>query len=144
MCLHELSVVNDTLEVLGTPKKYQWLHNWIIRITIGWIVYIFFYTALSSYILSLDSDIHFVIIYYIFLMNYPKFINILNALIWGIIFGLVYCSRMTFKYLCADRANWVEKFHFTISAIINFNKILITKNHRILEFSIIFYALSTL
>jgi len=124
-------------------KEIPMVHNWIIRITIGWIVYIFFNIAISSHILSLDSDIHFVIIYYIFLMNYSKFINILNALIWGIILGLVYYSRMTFKYLCA-KANWVEKSHFTIFAIINFNKILITKNHRILVFSIIFYALSTL
>ncbi|KYN17870.1 hypothetical protein ALC57_09752 [Trachymyrmex cornetzi] len=47
MCLRKLSEVDDTLEALGAPKEYQRLRNWIIRIIIGWIVYIFFYMALK-------------------------------------------------------------------------------------------------
>ncbi|KYQ49532.1 hypothetical protein ALC60_11397 [Trachymyrmex zeteki] len=42
MCLRELAITDETLEALGTPKEYQRLNNWIIRIIIGWIVYIFF------------------------------------------------------------------------------------------------------
>jgi len=31
MCLHELSIVDDTLEAFDVPKKYQRLRNWIIQ-----------------------------------------------------------------------------------------------------------------
>ena len=41
MCLHEFAVIDDTLEALGAPKEYQRLRNWIIRIIIGLIVYVF-------------------------------------------------------------------------------------------------------
>ncbi|KYN20539.1 hypothetical protein ALC57_07028, partial [Trachymyrmex cornetzi] len=87
MCLHELSVVDNTLEALGTPKEYQRLRNWIIRIIIGWIVYIFFFT--SSYLyrvfLQFDIAINFITIYRTFLSVYPDFVMILSALISGTI-----------------------------------------------------------
>ncbi|KYM96889.1 hypothetical protein ALC62_12444, partial [Cyphomyrmex costatus] len=41
ICLHELSVVDDTLEALGAAKEYRVLRNWILRITIGWNIYPF-------------------------------------------------------------------------------------------------------
>ncbi|KYN20540.1 hypothetical protein ALC57_07029, partial [Trachymyrmex cornetzi] len=86
ICLHELSVVDDTLEALDAPKEYQRLRNWIIRIIIGYIVYIFFSMASSIYALFLGSviPINFVI-YKIFLLQYPQFVIILSALIWGTI-----------------------------------------------------------
>ncbi|KYN09075.1 hypothetical protein ALC57_19044 [Trachymyrmex cornetzi] len=40
-CLRELAIVDHTLEVLGTPKEYHRLRNTIIRIIIGWIVFVF-------------------------------------------------------------------------------------------------------
>jgi len=92
MCLHELSLEDNTLEALGIPKEYQQLHNWIIRIIIGWIVFIFSKLLIIAhkwkYILT--TPIYFFNIYKIFLTNYPIFVNILNALIWGSILGLVF------------------------------------------------------
>ncbi|KYN22071.1 hypothetical protein ALC57_05539 [Trachymyrmex cornetzi] len=40
-CLREFAIVDHTLEVLGTPKEYHRLRNWIIRIIIGWIAFVF-------------------------------------------------------------------------------------------------------
>ena len=92
MCLHKLSVVDDTLEALDAPKGYQRLHNWIIRIIIGWIVYIFFSVALPLYEMFLwfDALINFIMINQIFATLYPEFVIILSALIWGTILRLVY------------------------------------------------------
>ncbi|KYQ59138.1 hypothetical protein ALC60_01847 [Trachymyrmex zeteki] len=42
MCLHDLAIIDEPLEALGTLKEYQKLNNWIIRIIIGLIVYVFF------------------------------------------------------------------------------------------------------
>ncbi|KYQ58432.1 hypothetical protein ALC60_02579, partial [Trachymyrmex zeteki] len=35
MCLHELSLVDNTIEAVGAPKEYQRLHKWISRIMMG-------------------------------------------------------------------------------------------------------------
>jgi len=140
MCLHELSVVDDTLEALDAPKEYQRLHNWIIRIIIGWIVYIFFSVALLLYEMFLwfDALINFVMINQIFATLYPEFVIILSALIWGTILRLVYrMSQNDRQIFCAliERTKLNRKviYHFAICAIVN--KILITKNHRILAFN---------
>ncbi|KYN10948.1 hypothetical protein ALC57_16874 [Trachymyrmex cornetzi] len=86
MCLHELSVVDDTLEALDAPKEYQRLRNWTIQIITGCIAYIFFHTALALYELFLqDVPINFLTIYFVFLVLYPEFVFILSALIWGTI-----------------------------------------------------------
>ncbi|KYN18969.1 hypothetical protein ALC57_08642 [Trachymyrmex cornetzi] len=89
MCLYELSVVDSTLEALGAPNEYQRLRNWIIRIIIGWIVYIFCYTAEFLYVeFPLpDEPTDSVTIYLTFLEFYPEFVIILSALIWGTILG---------------------------------------------------------
>jgi len=97
--LHELSIVDDTLEALGIPKEYQRLRSWIFRIIIGLIVYTFFDLALyflDIFFVMIDIDefdeLEFNIdyIYKTLLIQYPEFVNILNALIWGTILGLVY------------------------------------------------------
>ncbi|KYN30077.1 hypothetical protein ALC57_00463 [Trachymyrmex cornetzi] len=87
MCLHELFVVDETLQALGTPKEYQRLRNWIIGIIIGWIVYIFLNIASTiCYVFLLHVvPINFDTIYVIFLFLYPQFVIILSALIWGTI-----------------------------------------------------------
>ncbi|XP_032681993.1 uncharacterized protein LOC116849182 [Odontomachus brunneus] len=36
--LRKLSIVDDTLEALGTPKEYQKLYKWMIAVIIVWIV----------------------------------------------------------------------------------------------------------
>jgi len=100
--LHELSIIDDILEALGAPKEYQWLRSWIIRIIIGWIVYIFYdLTSILFYLRYGDKMlIEFVVIYEIFLMIYPNIINILNAMIWETMLRFVStgCLRMIAKY----------------------------------------------
>ncbi|KYQ50131.1 hypothetical protein ALC60_10787 [Trachymyrmex zeteki] len=84
MCLHELSIVDDTLEAFGTSKEYQRLRNWIIRMMIGWIVSIFFNFLLNYiqliYVYEADLDI---ILTTFLLTSYFDFIYTFNALIWG-------------------------------------------------------------
>ncbi|KYM77784.1 hypothetical protein ALC53_11795 [Atta colombica] len=94
MCL-QLSIVNDTLEAFSAPKEYQRLRKWIIRIIIGWIAYISFYLAIYRYWLFLNMfDVYSVtFIYQIFLLGYPNFLNILSALIWGIILSIQDVSK---------------------------------------------------
>jgi len=93
MCLHKLSLVDDTMEAIGSPKKYQRLNKWTNRIIIGYIVYMFYQFAICAYIVLIDEDennIDFVIICSSYLFFYADFVHILNALIWGSILGLVY------------------------------------------------------
>ncbi|KYN36755.1 hypothetical protein ALC56_08546 [Trachymyrmex septentrionalis] len=87
MCLHELSVVDDTLEALGAPKEYQRLRNWIIRTIIGWIIFICFDISSSFYhtFISYNIPINFVSLYRLFMRFYPYFVIGLSALIWGTI-----------------------------------------------------------
>ncbi|KYN29393.1 hypothetical protein ALC57_01176, partial [Trachymyrmex cornetzi] len=140
MCLHELSVVNDTLEALGVPKEYQRMRNWLIRIIIGWIVYIFYRMASHVYELFLCCDVllNFVtVIYIIFVTYYPEFVIILSALIWGTILRLVYrLSQNDCQIFCVliERTKLSRRvlYHFAIFAIV---KMLITKNRLILAFN---------
>ncbi|KAL6422638.1 hypothetical protein ACFW04_010698 [Cataglyphis niger] len=37
--MKRFNAVDDTLEELGTPKMYQDMHMWSLRIIIGWIIY---------------------------------------------------------------------------------------------------------
>ncbi|KYN39259.1 hypothetical protein ALC56_06335 [Trachymyrmex septentrionalis] len=92
VCLHKLSIVDDTLEALGMPKEYQCLRNWIIRIIIGWIVLVFFDNAVCSFFLNYYYYEYFniVCIYIPFVINYVHHVNILSALTSGAIIGLVY------------------------------------------------------
>ncbi|KYQ56646.1 hypothetical protein ALC60_04245 [Trachymyrmex zeteki] len=88
MSLHELSKVDDTLEALGAPKKYQRLLNWIIQIIIGWIVYIFSDFAVTIYWqLLYRFDLEIVDIYILFVENYPGYVIIFSVLICGTILG---------------------------------------------------------
>jgi len=92
MCLRELAIVDDTLEALGVPKEYQRLRNWIIRIIVGWIVYIFYELTCVNVVLifGLQYDITFwTITLRTFLVNYPENVIILSALISAAILGLV-------------------------------------------------------
>jgi len=92
MCLHELSLIDDTLEALGFSKEYQQLRNWIIQIIIGWIVFIFsiLLATVHRWKFIKTLPIYFAPIYQIFVLYCPEFVNILSALICGTILGLVY------------------------------------------------------
>ena len=93
MCLHELSLVDDTMEAIGLPKKHQRLRKWIIRITIGYIVYVFYqftrpaYTSLIFY--NSYPSIREIVHMFLHLF-FPEFVYISSALIWETIVGLVY------------------------------------------------------
>jgi len=84
--------VDNTMEVIGSSKKYQCLRKWIIGIIIGYIVFVFYQFAV--FVLGLkflyENNINFSLIYLIFLSIYPELVHVLNALICGIILGLVY------------------------------------------------------
>ncbi|KYN06068.1 hypothetical protein ALC62_02979 [Cyphomyrmex costatus] len=76
ICLHELSIVDDTLEVLGAPKKYRVLRKWILRILIGWDIYHiinfvkFTYAFIVLYSFQKMSFCHLYVIFIYFYMNY--------------------------------------------------------------------------
>ncbi|KYQ60739.1 hypothetical protein ALC60_00186 [Trachymyrmex zeteki] len=93
MCLHELSLVDDIMEAIGAPKEYQRLRKWIIRIIILWIVYIFQNLAEVIYFTWFGLNLDFDGIYKCCVINYPKFVHVLSALIWGTILGLV-CKHL--------------------------------------------------
>ncbi|KYN35373.1 hypothetical protein ALC56_10288 [Trachymyrmex septentrionalis] len=103
MCLRKLAIVDDSLEVLGVPKKYQRLRNWIIRIIVGWIVHIFYQLLLSNviifFVLQYDVILFLIITLSTFLMTYPEKVITLSALIPAVILGLVLhmCIRLFCK-----------------------------------------------
>ncbi|KYN19369.1 hypothetical protein ALC57_08285 [Trachymyrmex cornetzi] len=96
-CLRELAIVDHTLEVLGTPKEYQRLRNWINRIIIGWIVYVFHHFTYTNCMALIYSkiDINFTsfvkTMYIAILYNYPSYVIALSALISAAILGSPFC-----------------------------------------------------
>ena len=89
-CLRELAIVDDSLEALGAPKEYQKLRNWIIRIIVGWLVYIFYQLACANVVLSFVFQYDWTFwTLIIFLEIYPENVIILSALISAAILGLV-------------------------------------------------------
>jgi len=91
MCLHKLSLMDDTLEAVGLPKKYQRLRKWLIRIIIGCIVLMFCQYAFALMFDDSYTSITVKTLVEIILeLIFPEFIYISSTLIWGTIFGLVY------------------------------------------------------
>ncbi|KYN29416.1 hypothetical protein ALC57_01139 [Trachymyrmex cornetzi] len=89
MCLHELSLMDDTLEAVGLPKKYQRLRKWTIRITIGCFVYIMFLESIQPAYYSLHNVNIIVIIYLVVDKFFTQFVYVSSALIWGTFFGYI-------------------------------------------------------
>ncbi|KYN29165.1 hypothetical protein ALC57_01403 [Trachymyrmex cornetzi] len=90
ICLHELAIVDHTLEAFGTPKEYQRLRNWIIRMIIGLTVYVCYIVTYKAFLYSFVYDtISWGMILNIFLMCYPYNAVALSALISAAILGLV-------------------------------------------------------
>ncbi|KYN36614.1 hypothetical protein ALC56_09039 [Trachymyrmex septentrionalis] len=91
MCLRKLSLVDDTMEAIGSPKKYQRLRKWILRITIGYIVYMFF--RFATFTLRMIFFYQININYYVIILSlsyvYPHFVHFSSTLIWGTILGYV-------------------------------------------------------
>lgn len=89
MCLHKLSIVDDTLEMLGTPKEYRRLYNWVIGIIVGWISLIFLINASDSLWLNYEY-FSLTRICVPFVANHLVHVNTLNILIWVTILRSVY------------------------------------------------------
>ncbi|KYN50229.1 hypothetical protein ALC62_04333 [Cyphomyrmex costatus] len=90
MCLHELSIVDDTLEALGAPKKYRVLRKWILRITIGWNIYSFIDFVKSMSTLNALYSIPITSIRHLcnqFIAYYMSYIIGSSALICGTVLG---------------------------------------------------------
>ena len=103
MCLRKLTTVNDTLETLGAPKEYQRLRNWIIRIIIGMIGYVFYDAAffmIYVFLLFFPKYVNniFCATLQIFLIKYPIYVIILDVLISAAIFGLVLYTFIFVSY----------------------------------------------
>ncbi|KYQ56412.1 hypothetical protein ALC60_04685 [Trachymyrmex zeteki] len=103
MCLRELAIVDNTLEVLGMPKKYQRLHNWIIRMIIGWILYIFTNLAYINLVFTIffpnNTLNSLYLTYNTFIYFYPAFVITMNVLISATILGLVHVYTFTFLFI---------------------------------------------
>ncbi|KYM79083.1 hypothetical protein ALC53_10480, partial [Atta colombica] len=92
MCLHELSLVDDTIEAIGSPKKYERLRKWIIRIIIGHIAFVFCQLASCVYFQFIFHYVDyesFINTCRVFLYYYNDFVHIASALIWETILGYV-------------------------------------------------------
>ncbi|KYQ59722.1 hypothetical protein ALC60_01251, partial [Trachymyrmex zeteki] len=92
MCLRELAIIDEMLETLGTLKEHQRLNNWIIRIIIGLIIYVFFNSIYSVFSIFLFDDtsnfiVYLILPFFVFLMNYPSYIIILSTTISTTILG---------------------------------------------------------
>lgn len=81
MCLRKLSIVDDMLEMLGTPKEYRQLYNWVIGIIIGWTALVFLINASDSLWLNYEY-FSLTRICVPFVANHLIHINTLNVLIW--------------------------------------------------------------
>ncbi|XP_025266023.1 uncharacterized protein LOC109609834 isoform X1 [Camponotus floridanus] len=81
MCLSKLSIVDDMLEMLGTPKEYRQLYNWVIGIIIGWTALVFLINASDSLWLNYEY-FSLTRICVPFVANHLIHINTLNVLIW--------------------------------------------------------------
>ena len=91
-CLRELAIVDNSLEALGVPKEYQRLRNWIIRIIVGWIVFVFYQFAYINFLIIFVFQYDWTfwaITLSTFLAVYPENVIILSALISAAILGLV-------------------------------------------------------
>ncbi|KYN03594.1 hypothetical protein ALC62_05552, partial [Cyphomyrmex costatus] len=91
--LRELSVVDDTLEALGAPNEYHQLRNWIIRILMRCIAYVFYDIAIVLYIkYTFYNDKILSVPDLTLALQYSECVNISNVLICGIVLGYT-CSR---------------------------------------------------
>lgn len=89
MCLHKLSLVDDTLEVLGTSKEYRRLRKWIIIMIFGWIVSSLLMNAFDSFWLNY-AYFSIIRICIPFVGNHLLHVNTLSALTWGTILRYIY------------------------------------------------------
>ncbi|KYM95683.1 hypothetical protein ALC62_13671 [Cyphomyrmex costatus] len=91
ICLHELSIVDDTLEALGAPNEYQMLRNWIIRLIFVWITYFFIDFPMTCYVIFnvyKNSQLYSShIIHYLLSYDYIKHASISSALICVTLIG---------------------------------------------------------
>ncbi|KYN18205.1 hypothetical protein ALC57_09488 [Trachymyrmex cornetzi] len=91
MCLHELSLMDDTMEAVGLPNKFKRLRKWTVRITIGCFVYMFLDSMRPSFY-SLLFNLNIIITtitFFFFNFFFSQFVYVSSALIWGTSFGYI-------------------------------------------------------
>ncbi|XP_018349906.1 PREDICTED: uncharacterized protein LOC108753060 [Trachymyrmex septentrionalis] len=123
MCLHELAIVDHTLEALGTPKEYQRLRNWIIRIIIGWIVYVFcqsIYLTFLLIFLKYDITLFWNLMLDTFLENYASDVIILSTMISATILGYIHLQLC----LISRKLNKILKVQMLIQMVWYFKEAL--------------------
>lgn len=98
MCLHKLSIVNETLEVLGTLKDYRWLYKMTVRAIIIWIVLCCLSDTLDIFWLNCN---YFSVTRMLvpIVGKYIHQINLLISIVWGIILRSVYIIFYSIKLL---------------------------------------------
>lgn len=96
-CLRELSLVDNTLEALGTPKEYRRLYKWMIGVIVIWVVSSNFLNIMDVlWEISLTNH-DFVDICIMLGGNIILHIGTINGAISGTILGLVYILSQNFS-----------------------------------------------
>ncbi|XP_067207059.1 putative gustatory receptor 28b [Linepithema humile] len=83
MCLRKLSIVDDTLKMLGIAKEYRRLYNLAIRLIIGWIVLICLLTVSDNFTSKCNYFTNCIIVP--LMGKYLLYVNTFNGIIWGTI-----------------------------------------------------------
>ncbi|XP_029159848.1 uncharacterized protein LOC114931878 [Nylanderia fulva] len=86
MCIRQLSIVDDTLEILGISKEYRRLYNWVIGTITGWILLILFIDISDSVWLNYEY-FSIIRIFVPFIENHLNHVIKFNVLICLIMLG---------------------------------------------------------
>lgn len=99
-CLRKLSIVNDTLEKLGTPKDYVKLRKLIIRLIVAWITALFFMNMIDSiwFFEHIPSSYAVIGIGLSFTVNQALHINALSDLFYMMLLRSVNDDAQYIKY----------------------------------------------
>lgn len=104
MCLHLLSIVDDTLEALGTSKEYHRFHNNVFRLTIAWFMGVIVINILDVSLFSYEYYFAISRIFVPFVGNHLLHVTALCSLTWTIILQSVYflCLKLLYINICIN------------------------------------------
>ncbi|KAL6422637.1 hypothetical protein ACFW04_010697 [Cataglyphis niger] len=89
-CLNRLSIVDETLEKLGTLKNYMKLRKQIIWLIIGWIVSIFFMNIIDGLWMFMHIRIYRIVAVCVSLIfNHSYHINVIHDLKYMMLLGYI-------------------------------------------------------
>lgn len=91
-CLNRLSIVNETLEKLGTPKNYMKLRKQVIWLIIEWIIITLFLIIIDVlwFSIRLPRSSTVIAICLALIINYSYHINAIYDFKYMILFGFVH------------------------------------------------------